>query len=160
MGSPITEDGNMNNVINMHIKSRISQINKFSIFCKKNDTMPFKFKKKVLDDVITSSLLYGCESWLTERTNKIEKLYSGAIKALLGVREVTRTDTVLIETGMKRGYANAVDENHIVFFCNKTNDLREKYGVNGELYQSMGKLLDQHPLKELVDFIDSCSSRF
>ena len=52
------------------------------------------------------------------------------------------------------------DENHIVFFCNKTNDLRGKYGVNGELYQRMGKLLDQHPLKELVDFIDSCSSRF
>ena len=35
LGSPITEDGNMNNVINMHIKSRISQINKFRIFCKK-----------------------------------------------------------------------------------------------------------------------------
>ena len=61
---------------------------------------PLNLRKQVLDAVITSKLLYGCESWLTERTNKIEKLYSGAIKALLGVREMTRTDTVLIETGM------------------------------------------------------------
>ena len=52
------------------------------------------------------------------------------------------------------------DEKHIVFFCNKTNDLREKYDVNGELYQSIGKLLDEHPLIEIVDFIDSCMSRF
>ena len=37
---------------------------------------------------------------MTERTNKTEKLYSGAIEALLGVREMTRTDTVLFETGM------------------------------------------------------------
>ena len=46
------------------------------------------------------SLMYGCESWLTEQFKVLEKSYIGALKALLGVRETTRTDIVLLETGM------------------------------------------------------------
>jgi hypothetical protein len=62
--------------------------------------MPFGFKKKVLTAMITASLLYGCESWLTHRVKEVEKLYIAAVKSLLGVRETTRTDTALIESGM------------------------------------------------------------
>ena len=100
LGSPFTENGKLNDVIKMHAKSKVKDLNKFKIFCKKNESMPYLFKKKVLEAAIVSSLLYGCESWLSSNLKDIEKMYIGAIKALLGVRETTRTDTTLIETGM------------------------------------------------------------
>ena len=62
--------------------------------------MPYKFKKQVLEAMIVSSLLYACESWLTDNVKEVEKMYVGALKSLLGVRDTTRTDTVLIETGL------------------------------------------------------------
>ena len=62
--------------------------------------MPFKFKMKVFIAVIMSNLLYGSERWLTEQMKEVEKVYVSSIKALLGVRETTRTDTVLLEIGM------------------------------------------------------------
>ena len=100
LGSPFTEDGNIRNVIGMHLKTRNPDLNKFKIFCQVNATMPYVYKKMVLEAVIMCSLLYGCESWLTEQFKKLEKFYIGALKALLGVRETTRTDVVLIESGM------------------------------------------------------------
>ena len=100
LGSPFTENGNINSVIKMHVKSRVKDLNKFKIFCKKNETMPYMFKKQVLEAVIMSSLLYGCETWLTGSYKDVEPLYIGAVKGMLGVRETTRNDTVLIEAGM------------------------------------------------------------
>ena len=100
LGSPFTENGNMNCVLKLHVKTRMKDLNKFKIFCVKNDTMPFVYKKKILEAVITTSLLYGCESWLTDKVKVVETLYIGAVKSLLGVRETTRSDTVLIEAGM------------------------------------------------------------
>ena len=79
---------------------RTSDINKFKIFCAKNETMPFQYKKKVLDACIISSLLYGCESWLTNNVKEVERLYYSAIKSLLGVRDTTRNDVILLECGM------------------------------------------------------------
>ena len=72
----------------------------FKLFCKKNATMPYKYKKRVLHAVIMSSVLYGYESWLTEQTTKVEKLYMGVLKTSRGVKETTCTDVVLLETGM------------------------------------------------------------
>jgi hypothetical protein len=100
LGSPFTEDGLIRNVIAMHLKSRNSDLNKFKIFCQVNATMPYVYKKMVLEAAIMCSLMYGCESWLTEQFKVLEKSYIGALKALLGVRETTRTDVVLLETGM------------------------------------------------------------
>ena len=62
--------------------------------------MPYIYKKKVLEAGIMSSLLYGCETWLSVNFKEIEQLYTSAVKAILGVRETTRNDTILIETGM------------------------------------------------------------
>ena len=62
--------------------------------------MPYQYKRKVLQAAIISSLLYACESWLVESYKEVELMYIGALKALLGVRDTTRTDIVLIETGM------------------------------------------------------------
>ena len=49
-------------------------LSKLKLFCKENATMSYKFKKKVLQIAILSSLLYGCEGCLTEQISKIEKL--------------------------------------------------------------------------------------
>ena len=289
LGSPFTEDGNIRNVIVMHVKSRNADLNKFKIFCRVNATMPYMYKKMVLEAAIISSLLYGCESWLTEQFKSLEKSYIGALKALLGVRETTRTDIVLLETGMptliefirkktasfvkknvrgdidetplakvykmceqKRtpGYvhikrlldypeeqnlheikqrfateqgskANTYkeinsslnvhqvyrtnryieerkrivftkfrtsshslkietgrwsriarehrlcdcgggiqDESHVVFDCVKTQEVREKYGINNQVYNTVGVMMDTHDCVELVDFVDECMKLF
>ena len=87
-------------MIKLHVKSRGKDLNKLRIFCKKNETMPYVFKKKVLDAAIISSLLYACETWLGAEFKDVEKVYVSAVKAVLGVRETTRNDTTLIEAGM------------------------------------------------------------
>ena len=100
LGSPFTENGKIKDVIKLHVKSRTKDLNKLRIFCKKNETMPYLFKKKVLEAAIFSSLLYGCETWLGTEVREVEKIYISALKSVLGVRETTRTDTTLIESGM------------------------------------------------------------
>ena len=62
--------------------------------------MPYMYKKKVLQAAIISSLLYGSESWFDAKLKMLEQMYYGALKSLLGVRETTQTDVILIETGM------------------------------------------------------------
>ena len=47
-----------------------------------------------------TSVLYVCESRLTEQTRKVEMLYVDALKALLGVRETQVQNVVLLETGI------------------------------------------------------------
>ena len=100
LGSPFVESGKMKDVINLHIKTRGKDLNKLRIFCKMNETMPYVFKKKVLEAAIVSSILYGCETWLGTEFKELEKMYVSAVKAVLGVRETTRNDTSLIEAGM------------------------------------------------------------
>lgn len=48
-------------VIDVHVRSRLSDLNKFYILCKANETMPFRPKKEVPDAMILTenSLLYG-----------------------------------------------------------------------------------------------------
>ena len=100
LGSPFTEDGKLQSVIAKHNKTQTADLNKFRIFCKANATMPYQYKKTVLQAVILSSLAYSCESWFSENLKQLEQLYISALKSLLGVRETTRTDVVLLETGM------------------------------------------------------------
>ena len=102
LGSPFTENASMGSVLELHAKIKTSDINKFKIFCAKNVTMPFKYKKMVFDSCIISSLLYGCESWLTSNVKDIERLYHSAVKSLLGVRDTTRNDIILIECGLTK----------------------------------------------------------
>ena len=62
--------------------------------------MPYRFKKQVLEAMILSSLLYACETWLTVNVKEVEKMYISALKALLGVRDTTRSDMIFIESGL------------------------------------------------------------
>ena len=88
LGSPFTENGKLKDVIQLHVKSRLKDLNKFKIFCKVNVTMPYQYKKKVLQAAIISSLVYSCESWFTDSMKQMEQMYISALKSLLGVREI------------------------------------------------------------------------
>ena len=45
LGSPFTEECNISSVIDMHLKSRISQINKFKLFCNKMQQRPLNIRQ-------------------------------------------------------------------------------------------------------------------
>ena len=77
----------------------ILRITSSNLFCKKNETMPYAFKSKVLEAMLVSSLLYGSETWLSGSVKEIEKMYVSAVKSALGVRDTTRNDAALIEAG-------------------------------------------------------------
>ena len=99
LGNPFLESGDMVESLQTHADLKTKHFNKFKLFCVKNQCMPFTYKRKVFDAVMTSKILYGCESWLTENLKCIEGLYMGALKSLLGVRKQTPNNIVLLEAG-------------------------------------------------------------
>jgi hypothetical protein len=62
--------------------------------------MPYSVKAKVLNAALLSSILYSCESWLTDQLSPINKHYMSAVKLLLGVRITTPNILCLVEAGM------------------------------------------------------------
>ena len=92
LGNPFLESGDMIASLKSHADLKTKHSNKFKLFCVKNQNMPFPYKKRVFDAVITTKILYGCESWLTDNLKSVESLYMGAIKSLLGVFLVTKSD--------------------------------------------------------------------
>ena len=99
LGNPFLESGDMPASLKSHADLKTKHLNKFKLFCVKNQNMPFPYKKKVFDAVMTTKILYGCESWLTDSLKSVESLYMGALKSLLGVRIQTTNNIVLIEAG-------------------------------------------------------------
>lgn len=89
LGAWFTESATMDSVMALHQTASEAIINKFSIFCASNTTMPFMYKRVVFDAAVTSALLYGAESWFTGKMKVIEKQYSKLVKCLLGVRKNT-----------------------------------------------------------------------
>ena len=100
LGSYFTDDGKMSSSLQKHITSKTSDINKFTIFCAVNTTIPFYLKKQIFDSCLVTNLLYGCETWLTNDLKEVEKVYIRMIKVLLGVRDSTPTANCLIELGL------------------------------------------------------------
>ena len=99
LGSPISESGSMKNDLDLHAAQNFKHLNKLTLFCVKNDEMPYGYKKKVFDAVLTSKLMYGCETWLCDNVKQIETMYMTAVKSLLNVRLQTRNDVCLVEGG-------------------------------------------------------------
>ena len=100
LGSSFSAKGCISTDIQDHAKLKQKHINKFNIFCFKNQSKPFKYKKQVFEAVLTIKLIYGCEAWLTEDYHVIETMYMSALKTLLGVRKQTPNDIVLTECGV------------------------------------------------------------
>ena len=100
LGAWFTDSGRISDVVALHEKANQATVNKFSIFCVANSSMPFKYKKLVFDAAVTASLLYSAESWLTDSIRPIEQQYSQLVRCLLGVRRNTSIDLCLLEAGI------------------------------------------------------------
>ena len=99
LGSHFMCDGSVSSAVKEHAKVKICQVLKFVSFITKNNCVPFIVKRRVFDAALTSSLLYGCESWVCADIKPVIKLYHWAMKALLGVRKNTSNLVCYAELG-------------------------------------------------------------
>ena len=97
LGSIFTSTGSVSDDIKSHADSKVCHILKFISFIKKNNDVPFYVKRKVFDAALMSSVLYGCESWLSGDLKPVMKLYHWGLKQLLGVRSTTCNDLCFLE---------------------------------------------------------------
>ena len=102
LGSIFTCDGKILSSVEEHATSKRKHLLKLVSFLRKNRDMPFSVKRKVFNACFMSSIVYSCESWINVSTKSVEKLYVGAIKALLDVRITTCNELCLIELGLPR----------------------------------------------------------
>ena len=73
---------------------------KFRSFLRKNSEAPFAVKRAVWESALISSILYGCETWMSNSLKTVEQLYQHTLKDLIGVRYQTPSDLVYVETGI------------------------------------------------------------
>ena len=99
LGSIFTYDGSVSSAVRAHALMKMPHVLKFIAFIKKNNDIPFIVKKRVFDAALTSSLVYGCESWFTADLRPVSKLYNWCLKEMLGVRKTTCNDLCYIESG-------------------------------------------------------------
>ena len=99
LGSWFTDDGKIESALKLHEPAHQDTLNKFSIFCHVNTEMPFYCKSLVMDAAATSSIFYGCETWLNNNPRHVIATYNRLIKYLLGVRKNTSIDLCLVESG-------------------------------------------------------------
>ena len=52
------------------------------------------------------------------------------------------------------------DENHVLFDCEKTNNVRTKYAINKELHKNISDLMKNWEHKKLVNFVEECMNEF
>ena len=72
---------------------------KFNSFISKNNDAPFSIKKSVWGSALNASILYSCESWLTNYLRAVDKPYMDTLKLLLGIQHSTCNDLTLMESG-------------------------------------------------------------
>ena len=83
-----------------HIDTTSSHLHKFTSFLKKNNEAPLDVKKRVCDSAVSSAIFYSCETWLANDIRATEKPYLTMMKQILGVRDQTPTNIVLLELGL------------------------------------------------------------
>lgn len=99
LGSPFTSDGSVSSAVQMHSKNKLCHVLKYVSFVNKNRDIPFIVKRRVFDAALTSSLMYGCESWVGADVKPVIKLYNWALKQMLGVRRSTSNLVCYAEVG-------------------------------------------------------------
>ena len=115
LGCMFTADGRASSAVAADAAARMCQALKFTSFIEKNNDAPFYIKKKVFDACVMSSLLYGCETWLSADLRPIKRLYNMCIKTLLGVRHTTSNDLCLIELGLPELQATVYERQKTFF---------------------------------------------
>ena len=98
LGTPII-DASLKMQVRAHINLKRSHLIKFSSFLKKNSEAPFSVKELVFKSALSSSVLYGCESWLCNDITPAVSPILSAQKQLLSVRNQTCSDLIPAELG-------------------------------------------------------------
>ena len=144
LGAHFTDDARITSVMKLHADSCAKHVNKFGMFVRKNNNMPYSLKLKVLNAALTSSMLYGCETWLINNIAPVAKHYHTALKLLLGVRTSTPNMLSMIECGQAEVASIIVKRrSHFIntFSHNASGDepllhaLRLCQNVNSKMYQ-------------------------
>ena len=110
-----TADGRASNAVAADASARTCQAIKFISFVEKNNDAPFIVKRKIFMACVTSSLLYGCETWLNADIRPIKRLYNMCLKALLGVRRSTSNELCMAELGLPQLEAMVQDRQRSFF---------------------------------------------
>jgi hypothetical protein len=98
LGCIFTQDGKTTSAVEAQCKSKWPHVAKFEAFVKKNCDCPFALKETVFSAALTSAILYGMESWLSNAAIETARpMYMQCIRLLLGVRKTTAGDLCLIE---------------------------------------------------------------
>ena len=99
LGTPISASP-ISKQVRDHLQAKSAHVLKFFSFLNKNRDAPFPIKRKVWESALQSTLFYACETWFSNDLRAAETVYSSTLKQMLGVRQTTCTDVVLIETGL------------------------------------------------------------
>ena len=108
VGTPVS-NAPIKQQIEAHIEDKHKHVSKFSSFLAKNGDAPFQVKVLTWNACMSSSLLYGCESWLTKDLRCIEQPLLRSLKELLSVRSQTCTDLIYLELGQAGAKAMILD---------------------------------------------------
>ena len=172
LGSFFTDDGLISSCLKLHIQSKISDFNRFVIFCAANPSMPFYMKFRVFESALLSSLLYRCEAWLTDNLKVVETLYVQMVKTLLNVRPSTPTVNCLIELGLdsvrdlvnkrrreflKKKLANPDLEEPMHILMKLCKDHNGAYNL---MMKSLTQMEDSDLLKQICRNKEDCHTKF
>ena len=138
LGANISADS-FSDQIEADVKQKETQAFKFYSFINKNFDAPFKVKKKVWQNALMSSLMFSCESWLTNDVKSINTVYNETLKYLLRVRTNTCNDITFLETG--------ICDAKSVIKSRQTNFFRKLYNsshYNGSYINNIINLVKYH----------------
>ena len=100
LGVKISDSGSLKEDINRYVDGKRSNLSiKFRNFCRKNFLAPLFVKLKVLGSCVSASLVYGCETWGTNKMKNAETAFRQGLKAALSIRDCTNNEIVYIESG-------------------------------------------------------------
>ena len=125
---------------------------KYCTFVKKNEGFPFCIKKQVAYACLLASVLYGCETWLTNDFGKLESLYMKIVKALLGVRSTTCNDLCLIEADMPPLKA-LIKKKRACYFQSKLENLQDDDPL--KFAWDLAKSVNTHSTRIIEDSLNS-----
>ena len=134
LGSWFTDDGRIDSVLKLHEPAHQGSVNKFTIFCHTNTEMPYYYKSLVMDAAVTSSVFYGCETWLTNDLAHVTGMYGKMIKCLLGDRNNTSIKLCQTESG-KQPAKHVINKRQKSFLQKKmqNRDMEEPFQIVYEM---------------------------
>lgn len=86
LGSVLTADEKIKSALKEYCREKFKHKLKYAAFIQRNLSCPIWVKKLVLRSAFISSILYGCETWLTANVKVISTMYTDCLKNCLSVR--------------------------------------------------------------------------